>query len=424
METIKPEIISRETIKPSTPTPDSKRIYKISLLDQLFGSVYVPIIFFYQNKEGNNNSISSGLKKSLSETLTHYYPLAGRIKDGATIECNDEGAYFIEALVESHLQEFLKHHEVRDIYLFMPGEMESETGSLLLIQITLFGCGGIAIGMRMSHMVADVAGMSAFINDWGTMMTRKSCKEISAELTHFFPPSDSLSMPEPGPCKGNLVKRRFVFDSIKLGKLKTKAIQSGVENPTCVEVVTALIYRCAVAAASKLSSVGFLEPSVLIQAVNLRKRIIPPFPEKYFGNMVWSYTIQTHAQESEIEFPALVGQLKAGLADFCRTYGKNFTGQELIQVLFGEKAKTDSNDDHHHVNEYICTSWCRSLLYQSDFGWGKPIWVGHAGIGFKNLICLNDTREGDGIEAFVTLEEQEMAVFERNEELLQFCYLH
>ena len=85
-----------------------------------------------------------------------------------------------------------------------------------------------------------------------------------------------------------------------------------MENPTRVEVVTALIYRCAVAAASKLSSADFLKPSALTQAVNLRKRIIPPLPEKSFGNMTWFYTIQTHAQESEIEFPALVGQLRWG----------------------------------------------------------------------------------------------------------------
>ncbi|KAL6350247.1 hypothetical protein AAG906_004192 [Vitis piasezkii] len=132
------------------------------------------------------------------------------------------------------------------------------------------------------------------------------------------------------------------------------ATQSGVENPTRVEVVAALIYRCAVTT-SKVSS-GSLKPSVLRQI-------------------------------SEIEFHALVGQLKAGLAHFCDTYGKNFTGQELIQLMFKEEAKSAHSNDNHHVNMYRCTSWCR---------------------------------EGDGIEAFVTLEEQEMAVFERDEELLPF----
>ena len=144
--------------------------------------------------------------------------------------------------------------------MLIPGEIPSngsKMGSLVIIQITFFGCGGIAIGISIAHEVSDIAGMSAFINDWATT-ARKSDKEISAavELTRFFPPSDSLSMREREPCEENLI-RRFVFDPIKLGALKTRAIQSGVENPTRVEVVTALIYRCEVAAASKLSSAGF-----------------------------------------------------------------------------------------------------------------------------------------------------------------------
>ena len=125
----------------------------------------MPIIFFYQNKDGNNNlvdvtHISSGLKKSLSETLTHYYPLAGRFKDGTTVECNDEGAYFSEARVDSHLEEFLENHDSRDLEMFIQSEIQSksnsDTGSLLLLQITIFGCGGVAIGMRIAHEVADI----------------------------------------------------------------------------------------------------------------------------------------------------------------------------------------------------------------------------------------------------------------------------
>ena len=216
-----------------------------------------------------------------------------------------------------------------------------------------------------------------------------------------------------------MVKRRFVFDAVKLGALKAMATQSGVENPTRVEVVAALIYRCAVDA-SKVSS-GSLKPSVLRQIMNLRKKIVPPLPEKSFGNILWTYGIHTTPRH---EFHASVGQLKAGLAHFCDTYGKNFTGQELIRLMFKEEAKSAHSNDNHHVNMYRCTSWCRSSLYQTDFGWGKPIWLSPTGVGSKNIICLTDTREGDGIEAFVTLEEQEMAVFERDEELLPFSSLN
>lgn len=34
-----------------------------------------------------------------------------------------------------------------------------------------------------------------------------------------------------------------------------------------------------------------------------------------------------------------------------------------------------------------------------------------------------DAKDGEGIEAFVSLEKEEMAVFEQNEELLSYCEL-
>ena len=80
---MKPEIISRETIKPSSPTPHSQIWYKLSVFDQMSYGMYIPIILFYTSN-GDDNLVDfshrlSGLKKSLSETLTRYYPLDERL---------------------------------------------------------------------------------------------------------------------------------------------------------------------------------------------------------------------------------------------------------------------------------------------------------------------------------------------------------
>lgn len=39
----------------------------------------------------------------------------------------------------------------------------------------------------------------------------------------------------------------------------------------------------------------------------------------------------------------------------------------------------------------------------------------------KNLITLMDTSDGDGIEARLTLREEDMAIFENNEERLAYA---
>lgn len=64
------------------------------------------------------------------------------------------------------------------------------------------------------------------------------------------------------------------------------------------------------------------------------------------------------------------------------------------------------------------TSLCRFPIYEADFGWGKPAWVGSASLTFKNLIVFMDTKTGDGIEAWVNLKEEDMAKFEQDNELL------
>ena len=93
LATMKPEIISRETIKPSFPTPHSQKWYKPSVFDQISYGVYIPISLFYTSNGGDNpvdfSHKLSGLKKSLSETLTRCYPLSGRIGDGGSIVFSD-----------------------------------------------------------------------------------------------------------------------------------------------------------------------------------------------------------------------------------------------------------------------------------------------------------------------------------------------
>ncbi|KAI3955505.1 hypothetical protein MKW98_028450 [Papaver atlanticum] len=77
----------------------------------------------------------------------------------------------------------------------------------------------------------------------------------------------------------------------------------------------------------------------------------------------------------------------------------------------------------HYLNRHTLmmnfTSWCRFPLYETDFGWGKPIWVSTCTIPTKNVIVLMDSNSfGDEIEAYVTLTGEDMVEFEHHDELL------
>ena len=72
----------------------------------------MPWVLFYPkdtNFNLNNQEQRERIKKSLSEALTQFYPLAGRGKDGLYVECNDNGVPYVEAVAKCELSEFLEN---------------------------------------------------------------------------------------------------------------------------------------------------------------------------------------------------------------------------------------------------------------------------------------------------------------------------
>ncbi|KAI9076258.1 hypothetical protein K1719_041753 [Acacia pycnantha] len=72
---------------------------------------------------------------------------------------------------------------------------------------------------------------------------------------------------------------------------------------------------------------------------------------------------------------------------------------------------------------YKCTSWCRSGLYEVDYGWGKPVWISSVNKIVNNTVALMDAKDG-GVEALVTLDEKDMEIFEQEQELHLFAQLN
>ena len=70
------------------------------------------------------------------------------------------------------------------------------------------------------------------------------------------------------------------------------------------------------------------------------------------------------------------------------------------------------------VEFYRSGSWVRFPFYQTDFGWEKPMWVCTSNAPIKNVVILMGMRSGDGKEAWVSMDEQHMTKFEREEQLL------
>ncbi|KAL6970094.1 shikimate O-hydroxycinnamoyltransferase [Sarracenia purpurea var. burkii] len=173
-------ILSRQFIKPSAPSPNHPPTYNLSFFDQLAPWAHWPLLFFYPADADTSKNPSESherlerLKKSLSETLTLFYPHAGRfIKDDLLIDCNDEGVEFLEAKVNVRLMEFLSEapNNLELLNRFVSydiGAPTSATTPMVAIQVTTFECGGLVLGVRTSHIITDGFTASTFLNAWAT----------------------------------------------------------------------------------------------------------------------------------------------------------------------------------------------------------------------------------------------------------------
>ncbi|XP_052172402.1 vinorine synthase-like [Diospyros lotus] len=411
--TMKMEIIAAETVRPSSRTPPRLQNLKLSLLDQNAPPVYFAFILFYAAEPDYIDVAgrSNRLKESLSETLTRFYPVAGRIKDHRSVDCNDEGVRYLEARVSCRVRDVLSNPEHETVKRLIPEEPTSELGGapLLLVQANFFAGGGMALGVLTWHKIADGTSLCAFINAWASTalgFPDTAVPNFTAASSRF-PPRD-----QPPATLSEVVKfkqpeekftvKRFVFEASKIAALKAKAAGTRVQS------VTALLWKCALTAARSRRRKPLPRPSALIGAVNIRPRLVPPLSQYSFGNVLGLLLALADAEETN-QLRSLVRCLSKGIEE--STCGDRAMKLEMLQ-----KVKNGDGDT------YVYGCWCGLPVYGAgDFGWGKPSWAQVGVFTAANAIVLMDTRDGDAIEARVSLVPQEMALFECDPELLAFA---
>ncbi|KAD3640825.1 hypothetical protein E3N88_30048 [Mikania micrantha] len=398
------DIISEEIIKPSSPTPEHLKNFKLSLLDQLTLHSYSPIILLYESKTDTCGDV---LKNSLSKTLTKYYPFAGRLReDGITVDCNDEGVVFVTGrLIGCSLSDFLQNpkYETQSL-LFPQGYLwkGSCVGySFLAAQVTYFECGGMALTISLSHKVADAPSLGIFLSDWAAM-ARGEVRQPPMILATSIPSLDlAYTMPEIELEMSEIVvTKRYVLDAQNIARLK-QSVTGLVENPTKITLVTALLYKCAITASTRKT--GFFKSSTLIQLVNMRPRVKPRLPDNSIGNFTWYFTT-SNSHHNETGLGNLVVQLKKGIKEL----GVNGLDDWLAGVRESAHSVKVLFDN---LDVYRCSHVRGGSFYQMNFGWGNPKWGTIADVLVKNTFILYDTPDGYGVEAVVSLEDEHMRLF-------------
>jgi hypothetical protein len=309
------------------------------------------------------------MKAALSQALIHYYPVAGRLAAGADgaemhIVCNSngQGVPFVGASANCALVD-MPAAQRNDLALEYHDEFRCQADALLMMQVTVFSCGGFYVGVTWNHLLADGVGIGQFLQAVGELargMPRPSILPVRSD--------DALwASHRQGLVAGNFSSVEITHDLAFLDLTIPSSLISQVKAEigiiqgkpcTVFEVVVAVIWQCRTR--SVISGDPEAEaPVSLIYPSNMRNLI--GARHGYYGNCCVVQAAQ-----------ATSGQVGSGETKDVVKLIRHV--REEVQAMFnsshgaGEAKKTIGIG----YNTLSVSTWRNLGLEAADFGGGTP----------------------------------------------------
>ncbi|KAL4179725.1 hypothetical protein AMTRI_Chr13g88720 [Amborella trichopoda] len=385
------------------------------------------------------DSVLQRLKASLSECLSHYFPLAGRLTshpDGTiTIHCNDAGVEFVHAkAIHITLNDILRSPYVPLVvrsFFVHSGAMSHEGRflPLLAVQVTELA-DGLFIGCSFNHVVGDGTSFWNFLNSWSELSKHINDKGEARTLSRpptirqwcpatnppvcLDPPIDSWSLP-PKPSPPLFNDRIFYFPAHSISSLKAKANSQNMDATSPISSFQAF-YAHVWRTITRAHELPEAQETWCGLSVSYRSRVVPPMAPYFFGNVVKPIFLRTTAGE-------LLGRDLGWGAKLIQDAIAKQTNEEICSwleanakapIVFETTGLTTSPG-------VLMGSSPRFDVYGNDFGWGPPLGVR---VGYDNRfdgkLFAFPAREGrGGIELHFYMNSNAIAALERDKEFME-----
>ncbi|CAH8365052.1 unnamed protein product [Eruca vesicaria subsp. sativa] len=441
---MKIKITSKTHVKPCKPILGKKQ-FQLTTFDLPYLAFYYNqkfLLYKFQNpldleEPTFQNDVVEKLKDGLGTALEDFYQLAGKLaKDDEGVfrveyDADDEEINGVEFLVAeapdvsvhdltvgdgtAQLEELVPYNKISNL--------EGLSRPLLVIQVTLLK-DGLAMGLAFNHAVLDGTATWHFMSSWAeicrgakTISTQPFLDRAKARDTRV-----KLDLTSPKDPNGedvaaappHLVEKLFKFSDSAIHTIKSRAnsvIPSDGSKPfSTFQSLTSHIWRHVTLARG-------LKPediTVFTVFADCRRRVDPPMPESYFGNMIQAIFTGTAA-----------GLLAA--------HGPEFGASVVQKAIVGHDARViDARNEEWEKSPKIfvfkdagmnCVavgSSPRFKVYEVDFGWGKPETVRSGSNNrFNGMMYLYQGKAGGvSIDVEISLEAHVMEKLEKSKEFL------
>ncbi|TYJ22228.1 hypothetical protein E1A91_A08G112000v1 [Gossypium mustelinum] len=355
----------------------------------------LPYLAFYYNQKllfykcGEFEAKVEKLKDGLRVVLEEFYQIAGKLgkdEDGVfRVEYDDDmdGVEVVEATaMEIGIEELATEDGTASFKDLIPYtgvlNLEGLHRPLLSVQVTKLK-DGVAMGCAFNHAILDGTSTWHFMSSWAQICSGSNSVSVSPFLERTKVRNTrvklDLSLP-PNPVNGDanqgpqLREKLFRFSEAAIDKIKSK-----VNSTPPSDSFFTLFADC-------------------------RKRVDPPMPESYFGNLIHAIFTVTAAGlllASPPQFGASLVQ-KAIEAHNAKAIEERNKEWEAAPKIFEYK---DAG-----VNCVAVGSSPRFKVYDVDFGWGKPEGVRSGSNNrFDGMVYLYQGKSGGrSIDVEIALE--------------------